>query len=316
MVRYGHYRYGGNTLERWAYLLIFIGATLWGSISIYVIGLYQHGFTPFEVVTIRVVVAAIILVIYLAVLHRSSLKIKWSDSKYFVGTGILSIVFFNWCMFTAIAETTVAISAILLYTAPAFVTLLSRLFFKEWLTKRKLISLLFTIIGCVLVIGIFPTFSGSVSIYGILVGLGSGLGYALYSIFGKMALKTYTSLTITTYTFIVASLFMFPLSKLWEKASVFTQLDVLLFSLGLGVLPTVLAYMLYTVGLSYVESSRASITTTIEPVVATLIGVLVFKESLSLWQLSGIMFILLALVIVQERKNKSFSRPVKDYIDA
>lgn len=80
-----------------AYLFIIAAAFLWGIIGLFVQKLYEFGFTPFEIVTIRVVSAALILFIFVLMKDRSLLKIRWLDTKNFVGTGICSIVFFNWC---------------------------------------------------------------------------------------------------------------------------------------------------------------------------------------------------------------------------
>ncbi|WP_261129993.1 DMT family transporter [Bacillus sp. Marseille-Q3570] len=290
-------------MKKWAYVLIAIGAALWGLIAIFVEGLYEYGFTAIQVVAIRVIVAALILVVFVLIKNPSLLKMDWRDSIYFIGTGIFSIVFFNWCLFTAIQETSIAVAAILLYTAPAIVTILSRFLFQEWFTKRKMIALFMTLFGCTFVIGLIPGGSSSVSLFGVIVGLGSGLGYALYSIFGKYALAKYSSLTVTTYTFIFASVAMIPTTGLWMKSSQLQEPVVLLNAVGIGFLSTVLAYMLYTVGLQFVESSRASITATVEPVVATLVSVMLFHEQLTVWQLLGIFLVLSAVMIVQESKK-------------
>ncbi|WP_257348350.1 DMT family transporter [Pseudalkalibacillus decolorationis] len=290
-------------MKKWAYVFIALGAALWGLIAIFVEGLYEHGFTPLQVVAIRVMTATVLLLIVVLVKNPRLLRIDWRDSLYFVGTGILSIVFFNWCLFTAIQETSIAVAAILLYTAPAIVTLLSRVLFKEWLTLRKMIALFLTLIGCVFVIGLVPGGTSSVSIYGVIVGLGSGVGYALYSIFGKYALVKYSSLTVTVYTFVFAAVAIVPFSGLWRHLDVLLRGEVLLNTVGIGFFSTVLAYLLYTVGLQFVETSRASITATVEPVVATIIGVFMFQEPLSNWQLGGIILVLSAVMIVQEKRK-------------
>ncbi|MGP4081822.1 EamA family transporter [Pseudalkalibacillus sp. R45] len=290
-------------MKKWAYVLIAIGAALWGLIAIFVEGLYEYGFTAIQVVAIRVIVAALILVVFVLIKNPRLLKMEMRDSIYFIGTGIFSIVFFNWCLFTAIQETSIAVAAILLYTAPAIVTILSRFLFQEWFTKRKMIALFMTLFGCTFVIGLVPGGSSSVSFFGVIVGLGSGLGYALYSIFGKYALAKYSSLTVTTYTFIFASAAMIPTTGLWTKTSELQEPGVLLNAVGIGFLSTVLAYMLYTVGLQFVESSRASITATVEPVVATLVSVMLFHEQLTVWQVLGIFLVLSAVMIVQESKK-------------
>lgn len=288
-----------------AYLLIATGAALWGIIGIFVQALYSFGFSPIQVVAIRVITAGVILLLYVLITNRSILKIKAADSKYFIGTGILSIVFFNWCYFTTIQEVSLSVAAVLLYTAPAFVTVISRFVFQEWLTTKKVLALVMTITGCALVVGFLPSMRFSVSWYGFIVGLGSGLGYALYSIFGKLASSKYSSLTITTYTFLFAGAFIIPASGLWEVKELFLNAKVWLYGTGLGIIPTILAYVLYTLGLSHVESSRASITATVEPIVATLIGVTVFGDILTGWQAAGIVLILSAVFLVQKTNKTS-----------
>ena len=115
----------------WSYALVVAAAVFWGIISIFVKGLAAFGFTTLQIVAIRVVLSAILLTSYIAIKDSRLLKIRLVDGKYFIGTGIFSIAFFNWCYFTAIRETSVAVAATLLYTGPAFVLLLSRLFFDE-----------------------------------------------------------------------------------------------------------------------------------------------------------------------------------------
>jgi drug/metabolite transporter (DMT)-like permease len=291
-------------MEKSAYLFIVIGAALWGTIGIFVQGLYEYGFTPLQVVSIRVTFAAFILLVIVLIKNPTALKIQKADYKYFVGTGIFSIVFFNWCFFTAIQETSLSIAAVLLYTGPAYVTILSRILFKERLTKRKLLALSLTLVGCVLVIGLFPLAQTKISFYGIIVGLGSGLGYALYSIFGKYALAKYSSETVTTYTFIFASVALLPVSGLWKVEGLLSAVPFWTNGISLGFFPTVLAYLLYTKGLEKVETSRASITATIEPIVAACIGIFMFGDLLTTWQFIGIFSILVALLFVQEHSNK------------
>jgi drug/metabolite transporter (DMT)-like permease len=289
--------------NRLAYIYVLLGAALWGIIGIFVDALSELGFTPLQIVTLRVVSAAVMLVIFLAFTNPKLLKIDLGDSLSFIGTGIFSIVFFNWCYFTAIEEVSLSVAVILLYTGPAFVTIISWLVYDEPLTRRKLGALILTLIGCALVIRLIPLSDQRISLYGFLVGLGSGFGYALYSIFGKHALKKYRSLTVITYTFVFASVVMFPLSGFTIDAAQLSDSFIWWQVLGLGFFPTALAYLLYTTGLSMVESSRASITATLEPVVATVLGVWVFDDMLTFYQFIGIIFVLVAVVLVQLKKS-------------
>lgn len=293
-----------DSQNRLAYIYVLVGAALWGLIGLFIDELSQAGFSALQIVTLRVVSAAVMLIIYLAAKNPALLKIDLKDSFSFIGTGIFSIVFFNWCYFTAIEEVSLSIAVILLYTGPAFVAVLSRVIFKEPLTNRKVGALILTLLGCALVIKVIPFTDQHISWFGILVGLGSGFGYALYSIFGKHALKKYESLTVITYTFIFASVVLLPVSGITIEADQLASSHVWWQILGLGFFPTALAYMLYTTGLSMIESSRASITATIEPVVATLLGVFVFSEMLTIYQVMGILLVLTAVVLIQLKRKR------------
>lgn len=122
-----------------AFLFIMLGAALWGTIGWFVNNLYVFGFTPMEVVTLRVTTTAIIMLLYM--IGKSPKKLELlalMDVKYFIGTGIISIIFFNYCMFTAIELSTIPFATALLYTAPAFGTILS-LYCLSFHTTGKLI---------------------------------------------------------------------------------------------------------------------------------------------------------------------------------
>ncbi|WP_188454561.1 DMT family transporter [Virgibacillus oceani] len=291
-----------------AFIYIILGAALWGTIGWYVKNLNELGFTPMEVVTLRAWTTAIILLIYM--LFRSPKKLKlqsFGDIKYFIGTGIFSIIFFNYCMFTAIDLSTIPVATALLYTAPAFVTILSYILFKEPLTRIKLLALFITLLGTCFIVGLIPLNLNAFKITSVLFGIGSGLGYALYSIFSKFALKKYSSLSITTYTFMIASVTLLPFFPYQTKFHLLLNPTVLLYAFGLGFLPTALAYIVYTYGLNQTEASKASILTTIEPVVATLIGVFIFHEAFTFIQLIGMVCIIGSVILIQAYSN----RPIK-----
>ncbi|QED48380.1 DMT family transporter [Cytobacillus dafuensis] len=286
------------------YLMIAAGASLWGIIAFFVKGLADYGFTSMEIVAIRVIYAAIFL-LFIGIIHyrKQMILYRFTDIRFFIGTGIFSVVFFNFCYFTTISQMNISIAVILLYTAPAFVTILSFIFLKESLNMNKLIAVIGTIIGCILIAGVSAGDS-NLTFIGVITGLGSGLGYALYTIFSKFALKKYQPFTITLYTFIVAAIFLLPITQLWQKVDLLLNSNVLLYSIGLGFIPTVLAYFIYTWGLQKTEGSKAAVIATVEPVVATLLGVMLYGEKLGLIQIAGAILILCSVIIV----NVSFQK--------
>ena len=293
-------------MKKFAPLLILIAGILWGSMGLFVRTLNAQGLASMEIVGLRAAVTAVAMCLFLLIFDRKLFVIRVKDLWCFLGTGICSIVFFNFCYFKAITMTSLSVAAILLYTAPAIVMVLSYFLFKEKLTKRKLLALLMTFVGCVLVTGILSE-SGSVSAGGILVGLGAGLGYALYSIFSRYALdRGYHSLTITCYTFVVAAVATGCLTDIPRVMKLsFSSVSYGALSLSLGIVCTVAPYLLYTLGLVHVENSLASIIASIEPVTATVLGIILYKEKISLTGILGIGLVIGAMAVCSKKAEKT-----------
>jgi len=201
--RWGSSKYMKSLLSS---IYVILGGILWGSMGIFVRGLSKCGLTSLEICAVRVSTSCLALAIILGIFNRRALCIKIRDIWCFVGTGVFSLTFFGYCYFTAIQMTSMAVAAVLLYTSPVFVLLMSAVIFREHITVRKIICIILAIAGCALVTGIAG--SGlNLPILGILVGLGSGFGYALYSIFGRFALnRGYGSLTVSFYSFVFSTL--------------------------------------------------------------------------------------------------------------
>src|SRR5699024_2884561 len=134
----------------------------------------------------------------------------------------------------AIDLATIPMATALLYTAPAFVAVSSFFLFKEPLTKIKITSILMAIIGTSFVAVIVPLDPDVLHVGILLFELGSGIGYALYSIFSKFALKKYTSLVITTFTFVVAGVALIPFFPYKQKLLLLLDPTVLFYVVGLG----------------------------------------------------------------------------------
>ena len=285
--------------------LILLAGCFWGSMGIFVRRLTAYGFSSIQIVAIRVTLAALIFCILLLIRDPAGFRISVKDIPLFLGLGFGSILFFTVCYFTAITMMPLSTAAILLYTSPIWIMLMSVLFFREKLTGRKLLALVLAFAGCVLVSGI----SGEgMTLTGLLVGLGSGIGYGLYSILGTVALRRYSPYTVTTYTFAFAALGAWLICRpadMLAKFAAAPNLPGLVFFCVLTALVTaVIPFLAYTLGLRTVEASRAGILATVEPLVATLIGVAVFSEPLTL--LSGLgMLLILAAVVLLNGKTES-----------
>ena len=285
-------------------VLIVIAACFWGSMGIFVRRLSDFGFDPIQIVSIRVTLGALIFYLFLLTRGQSGSRISLRDIPLFLGLGLGSILFFTVCYFSAITIMPLSTAAILLYTSPIWIMLMSAMFFHEKIDGRKILALILAFTGCVLVSGI----SGDgITLTGLLLGLGSGIGYGLYSILGTIALRRYSPYTVTTYTFIFAAVGSWLICRPTDMLSKFSTTSdltgLVVFCFLTALVTAVIPFLSYTLGLQTVEASKAGIIATIEPVVATIIGIICFSESLTVLSGTGILLILFAVIISQTRES-------------
>lgn len=295
---------GKKTVAGLAYIEVIAAGILWGCMGLFVRNLNTLGLATMGIVAIRCFITCILVLLYLAIFKRELLKIKLKDIWCFLGTGFCSILFFNFCYFKSMTLTSLSIAAILLYTSPAFIMVMSFFLFKEKFNRFKVAALVMTFVGCIFVSGLMNTLvtGGNLTLSpaALLLGLGAGFGYALYSIFGRYALERgYHSLTITFYTFLFASVGSLFFTDLPQLASVFTgSIKGCLLCVGIAVFGTLIPYITYTAGLNGMDNGRASVVVSIEPAVATVVSFFVYHENPGIWGLIGIVLVLGAVVLV------------------
>ena len=123
-------------MKKIAPLFVLMAGVLWGSMGIFVRALNEEGLFSMDIVALRAIVAALSMLVFLVIFDKKLLRIKLKDIWVFLGSGIGSILFFNYCYFKAISLTSLSLAAILLYTAPAIVMFLSFILFNERFTGR------------------------------------------------------------------------------------------------------------------------------------------------------------------------------------
>lgn len=271
---------------------------LWGLISLFVRILQADGLTSLQIVFFRNLLAAAALGVIIWVKERKMPRFRLRDIWMFIGTGMISIALFNYCYFAALTQSSVAVASLLLYTSPIFIMVLSAILFQEQMTKQKLLSLAITIAGCACITGIFSQ-TQAVALPTILLGLGSGLFYGLYSIFGKFALREYDAMTVSFYTFVFAAVATAPFCAAGCIQFTAQHPGDLLVGIGLAVISTVAPFLLYTGGLNGIQASRAAVLATMEPLVGSLLGVVVFRDPFTIWTLLGMVLIFSAIAVLQ-----------------
>jgi drug/metabolite transporter (DMT)-like permease len=208
--------------------------------------------------------------------------------------------------FLSIAEGSVAVAATLMYCAPVFVYLVSFTLKLERPTLFKWAAIAMVMIGVVLLTGIYKVGAGEVTLLAAVAGLLSGLSYAVF-IFGfKYAAPHGSPQAILVIAFAVLAVILFGLGDADQTLAVLKTPSWPLFVV-LGVLGAGMSFIFYIVGLNHTAPAVASIVAMVEPVTASLFGVVVLNESLAALQILGMALILVtvtALSVHSSAQNK------------
>lgn len=283
---------------------VLIAGCLWGTMGVFVNYFNSEGLKSVDIAGIRVFFAAVIISFYALIKNPAVFKIRRQDLWCFLGTGLVSLAIFTICYFETIVRSSMSVAAVLLYTSPVFVIVFSFFLFKEKITTLKIFSSIICVIGCTLVAGIVGS-GTKISAIALILGISSGVAYALYSIFSRFALQRgYSSLTITIYTFIFAALGLALFTNYEVLSEIVLHKPALSLIMALsGLITGVLPYLFYTKGLENIESGKAAVVAAIEPVVATVIGGLVFFDNLSHWQYFGILLVICSIILTNTKKS-------------
>ncbi len=282
------------------YLMIATAGVLWGSVGFFVKNLLDAQLPLSTIIFWRMCFAFIVLFFYIYFTDRSKLKINRGILKYVIAIGLISQCLFNISYFNAIKMTSIATAVTLLYTAPIFIAIMARIFFRELFTTNKIIALLLCVTGCFLTVtgGSWENLQFNSS--GILLGLAAGLTFGSLSIISKLIANQYHPYTIVFYSVGFGLFFYLPFSQpliLFQEGN---GLLIWLYAFSLSIVATIFAYLFYIGGLSMgIEASKAGIISTIEVVVAVIISYLFFNEQLAGWKLVGILMVIGSVITIQ-----------------
>lgn len=278
-----------------------LSGVCFGSAGIFVRELGEN-MNSATVIFSRVAFAVVLLTFWIGITHPEYFKIKLKDVWIFIGAGVLGTLGLNICYNFAITELTLSLAAVLLSLAPIFVMIFSFFLFSEQITVKKIICIIMAFLGCIMTSGIFESASGlKWSWIGIMIGSAGAFFYALYSVFSKIAMKyNYHALTITFYSTVAITIVLLPFTQ-WTNmfefiapSPIFNIFFMLIHSLCTAVLP----YVFYTIALNHMDTGKASILCSCEPVAAMIFGIIFFREIPTFLSIIGLFLVLASLFIL------------------
>jgi DME family drug/metabolite transporter len=286
------------------YGLVLLAAALWATLGLIFKQLLDTYALPQILISyLRAALGGGVILAGLAWRRQEDLRITRRDMPFFLGFGLMGVAAFFAVYVMAVDLAGVTVAAILLYTAPAWVAVLSACFLGERLDALKVACVALSIAGCALIARVYHVPALSLNGAGLLAGIGSGLTYALFSVFIKVGVRRYSSWTVLGYGYAIGALFLLP----FQAARAWSSLARPGAWLWLGLLvagPTLGAGAAFAAGVRHVPVSNASVIATLEPLIAALLAYTFLGERLEVPQLVGGGLILGAVILLARRAEE------------
>lgn len=235
-----------------------------------------------------------IAVTLLALLRRETLP-PASDWPRFLLFGLIAALHFG-LYIASLDYTSIAHSLAIVYTAPIFVALFSRLYLNETLSRRKWIGVVIAVAGIAVLAGFEPEFTWRMAL-GDLLALGSAITFGLYSVAGRSQRTRYTLFAYAGTVYLAAGLWLLPAAAAAFSPGGYTTL-ALLSVLALGLLPLGLGHTLYNAALRRTRATLVNLIATQEVTGGVLLGVLLLGEMPNPVSLAGALITLIGIAVV------------------
>jgi len=252
----------------------------------------------------RALAAFLLLAAYLAVFRRRDLRVAVKDLPFLAMFGVGGLALVHFTYFKTISITGNPATAILLeYLAPVLVLLVSATVLRQPWNWKLPVGVALSVTGCALVVGAIGGGGLSVPPAGIAWGLASAVFFALYSLLGSAAAHRFAPYTLLVWGLLFAAAFWLLVLGPGTVLSLFADPKTALAVLFIAVVSTIVPFGAFLTALHHIPPTNATVTSTIEPVLAALGAFVLMGKALTPVQVAGGALVLAAIVVVQSRSS-------------
>lgn len=290
------------------YIAAIVSACSFGFIPLFVLPLFQAGYTPTDILVYRTLFSCIGLAIYMLV-KRVSFTITFKDFCLLALGGVLYF-FSAWLLLIGYTYISSGLATTIHFSYPVFVTLLLFTLLGYKPSQQALLSVLLAVVGVAFIslLSSKGAATGEGIFTGVVIILISGLTYAGYIVELKHTrLSRFPGFRVTLYVMMVAGVLFATVSLLTQGhiAPLRTPSDIINATL-LAFVPTILSNLALVIAVKSIGSSKTAVLGALEPLTALVIGVTVFGESLSIGSSIGVLLILLSVyLVIHDRQHKN-----------
>ena len=291
----------GDTLK--GYLFALVSALTYGMIPLFMIPLKKlDSFSVDTALFYRFLIAAILILGYLVFYQKESVKINLKEGIIFSILGLFYALSAEF-LFIAYDFLSPGIASTIFFIYPIMVALILGIFFKEKITLATTISLIVVVVG-VAVLSIKPKNNddkdnfGINSIYiGLFVSLLGALMYALYMIIVNKTKIKASGVKVSFYSMVFASLFFLVKTLVLGNSVAIPSLEIGTHLTLFALITTALSVVSLVYAIKFIGSTPTAIMGAVEPVVAVMISVGLFDETLTFSLIAGVIIIISGVLI-------------------
>lgn len=282
---------------------------MWASSGTASKALFISGVKPLQLVQIRVTLAAAILALILGLFAKRLLKIRLVDCAYFCFLGGVLLALVQGSYLYTISKMPVAAAILIQYTSPVMVAVYSICFWGERLTFAKVAALSLSLLGCYLVVGGYSLELLTMNRVGTFTGLASAVLFAAYSLFGERRMHRYPPWTVVFYAFVFAAVTWNILQEPFHFMKAGYSQVQWGYIIYIALVGTLLPFGLFFEGVNRIRSTRATITSTAEPICAGFMAYIFLGEALEPLQILGGVLVIAAIILLQLQKERNNLAP-------
>lgn len=277
------------------------------------------GLSPQQVATLRIGLAAVILLVVVALTRPELLRLRRSDWRLVLAYGLIGVAAVQVVYFAAVARIPIGIAMLLEFTAPILVALWVRFVRGTILPRQAWVGTVLALLGLAMVAQVWDGLRFDA--LGLLMGIGAAFGCAAYFLLGERGVGSIEPLGLVTWGLVVGGVAISIVAPPWtipaevlDDPVAFGAWNPPVWTLVVGVvvLSTAVAYLLSISAMRYLPSNVVSVLSLVEPMAATAVAWAFLGQSLSAVQVFGAAVLLggAALVQVSAQEPAPASEPL------
>jgi drug/metabolite transporter (DMT)-like permease len=298
---------------RLGYTMVAVAATLFavnGSVSKVVLG---SGLSSLELAQIRNTSAAILFLAFLLVVAPGRLRVGRRELLFLIAFGLVGIALVQWLYFVAIEHLPVGVALLIEFTAPLFVALFARFVYREHIRRRIWVAVAMCLTGLTLVVELWSGIAFST--VGVTAALGGAFALTAYLLMAERERRHRDAASLSFFGFLFAALLWAVINPLWtfpwdvldDEVSLQGNLSeysapvwaLVAFIVLIG---TMVTFTLLVGSLRHISATRASIVSTLEPVVATVVAWAWLGETFGVTQLIGGAVVIAGILVAESAR--------------